>query len=172
MIIKKEPFFTSQWIEKQEKKMNKRIQCVVVIILCSGLMACSQLKKVREMPINDIDLAQIKDGTYTGDFTYGLFGINFTYVVETDINSNRITDIRVVKNRKTNHAKLAEKVIPRVIEAQSPNVDAHTGATTTSKALLKAIEHSLVKGLSQNDKPQIDDAPHSTDVETGASYQE
>jgi len=153
--------------------MNKTLQYVIVIFLCSGLMACAQLRKVREMPINDIDLAQIEDGTYTGDFTYGLFGINFTYVVETDINANQITDIRVIMNRNTNHAKLAEKVIPRVIKAQSPNVDAHTGATTTSKALLKAIEHSLVKGISQSDPPpSIDDAPQTIDGETGASYQE
>jgi uncharacterized protein with FMN-binding domain len=128
---------------------------------------------VREMPINDIDLAQVEDGTYTGDFTYGLFGINFTYVVETDISSNLITDIRVIKNRDTRHAKLAENVIPRVIEAQSPNVDAHTGATTTSKALLKAIEHSLVKGISNNANiPISKEKPHATDAKTGASYQE
>jgi len=159
--------------------MNKRIKCVIIIFLCSGLMACAQLKKVREMPINDIDLAQVQDGTYTGDFTYGLFGIDFTYVVETDVQSNRITDIRVVKNRDTNHAKLSENVIPRVIEAQSPNVDAHTGATTTSKALLKAIERSLVKGIahsenmpSSNESPHADESPHVTDTETGASYQE
>jgi len=136
-------------------------------------MACSQLKKVREMPINDIDLAQVKDGTYTGDFTYGLFGIDFTYIVETDVQSQRITDIRVIQNRNTNHAKLAENVIFRVIKAQSPNVDAHTGATTTSKALLKAIEHSLVKGISLSDKlPSTKGSPPDTDVETGASYQQ
>jgi len=153
--------------------MKKRIQCFVIILLCSSLMACAQLKMVREMPINEIDLAQVEDGTYTGDFTYGLFGIDFTYVVETDVASNRITDIRVVKNRDTSHAKLAENVIPRVIEAQSPNVDAHTGATTTSKALLKAIEYSLVKGISQSEKiPPTNETPHTTDAETGASYQE
>jgi len=152
--------------------MGKRIPCIVIILLCSGLMACTQLKMVREMPINDIDMAQVEDGTYTGDFTYGLFGIDFTYVVETDVAANQITDIRVVQNRDTRHAKLAEKVIPRVIEAQSPNVDAHTGATTTSKALLKAIEHSLVKGISHHTTMPQSKAPHETDVETGASYQE
>jgi len=153
--------------------MNKRIQCIVIIFLCSGLMACAQLKKVREMPINDIDLVQVKDGTYTGDFTYGLFGIDFTYIVETDVQSNKIINIRVVQNRNTHHAKLAENVIPRVIEAQSPNVDAHTGATTTSKALLKAIEHSLVKGVSSSENlPSTNESPHNTDVETGASYQQ
>jgi uncharacterized protein with FMN-binding domain len=136
-------------------------------------MACAQLKKVREMPINDIDLAHVSDGTFSGDFTYGLFGYDFTYVVETDIQSNRIIDIRVLKNRNTKHAKLAERVISRVIKAQSLNVDAHTGATTTSKAFLKAIERSLVKGVSQSVKPpSINEVSHPTDIETGASYQE
>jgi len=153
--------------------MHQKIQYLLIIVLCSGLMACAQLKKVREMPINDIDLSQIEDGTYTGDFTYGLFGYDFTYIVETDIESHQITDIRVIKNRETNHAKKAENVIPRVIEAQSPNVDAHTGATTTSKALLKAIERSLISGISTAENHQSQQPePHTTDVQTGASYQE
>ncbi|MBF0450164.1 MAG: FMN-binding protein [Candidatus Magnetomorum sp.] len=146
--------------------MKRGIQFVVIFVLFTGLMACAQLKQVREMPINEIDLSQIGDGTYTGDFTYGFLGRDFTYAVETTVQANRITDIRVTNNRNTNHAKRAENIIPRVIEAQSPNVDAHTGATTTSKALLKAIERSLVKGI-----PDEYEMPptKATDAETGAT---
>jgi uncharacterized protein with FMN-binding domain len=146
--------------------MKPGIQFFVILVLFSGLVACSQLKQVREMPINDIDLSFIDDGTYKGDFTYGLLGVDFTYEVETTVKSNRITDIHVTKNRNTNHAKRAEDIIPRVIEAQSPNVDAHTGATTTSKALLKAIERSLVKGIPDEYERTPSD---STDIETGAT---
>ncbi|KPA09926.1 FMN-binding domain protein [Candidatus Magnetomorum sp. HK-1] len=149
--------------------MKQGIQIFFIFVLFSGLMACAQLRQVREMPINDIDLSQLQDGTYTGDFTYGFLGVDFTYAVETTIQSNRITDIRVTNNRNTNHAKQAEGVIPRVIEAQSPNVDAHTGATTTSKALLKAIERSLVKGLSDGQNAMSSGDSEETDAETGAT---
>jgi uncharacterized protein with FMN-binding domain len=59
------------------------------------------------------------------------------------VKSRRIETITVIKNRETHYARKAEGVITRVLEAQSPDVDAVTGATTTSKALLKAIENSL-----------------------------
>jgi len=149
--------------------MKQGFQIFIICVLFSGLMACAQLRQVREMPINDINLSQLQDGTYKGDFTYGFLGYDFTYEVETDIQSHRIKNIRVTKNRNTNHAKLAEDVIPRVIEAQSPNVDAHTGATTTSKALLKAIEISLVKAIpgDQHEVSPLDS--DKTDAETGAT---
>jgi len=147
--------------------MKRGIQLFTIIILFSGLTACSMaFKHVREMPINDIDLTQIEDGTYTGDFTYAFK----TYAVETTVKSHRISDIRVIQNRNSNHAKLAEDVIPRVIEAQTANVDAHTGATTTSKALLKAIERSLIKGIpDEYERPSEKAIDTETDAETGAT---
>jgi uncharacterized protein with FMN-binding domain len=39
-------------------------------------------------------------------------------------------------------------VIPEIIKKQSPNVDAISGATTTSKALMKAVEKSLESSVS------------------------
>jgi len=37
----------------------------------------------------------------------------------------------------------AEGGTPRILEVQDANVDTITGATTTSKALLKAVENAL-----------------------------
>jgi uncharacterized protein with FMN-binding domain len=53
-----------------------------------------------------------------------------------------------MQNRKTKYSKRAEGVIPRIIERQTPNVDAVSGATTTSKALMKAVENSLLSKTS------------------------
>ena len=52
----------------------------------------------------------------------------------------------VVKNRATTHAETAEGVAQRVLEQQKNDVDVVSGATTTSKALLRAIENALTKG--------------------------
>jgi len=51
--------------------------------------------------------------------------------------------IDLVWTVNASYAKKAAAVIPRVIERQMPNVDAVTGATATSKAILKAVERSL-----------------------------
>jgi uncharacterized protein with FMN-binding domain len=54
-----------------------------------------------------------------------------------------IVGVGVVQNRDSEYARFAEGIIPRVIEKQSPDVDGITGATTTSKCLMKAIETAL-----------------------------
>lgn len=104
-----------------------------------------EMKTVRAMPIEAIDLASVSDGTFQGDFSYG----GFTYEVAVSVKDHRIQTIDILKNRNTKHAKQAEGVVPQVLSAQSVNIDAVTGATTTSKALLKAIETALRKGTTK-----------------------
>ena len=88
-------------------------------------------------------MLRVTVGTYDGDFTYG----GFAYQVSVSVASHQIRDIAVVKNRTTSHAKKAEEALKRVAEQQRNDVDAVSGATTTSKALLKAVENALNKGL-------------------------
>ena len=56
---------------------------------------------------------------------------------------DELVTIEILQNRDTKHAKLSEGVIYEMIKKQTPNVDAISGATTTSKALMKAVENSL-----------------------------
>jgi uncharacterized protein with FMN-binding domain len=42
---------------------------------------------------------------------------------------------------------MAEGVVKSILDQQKNDVDVVSGATTTSKALLKAVENALVKGL-------------------------
>jgi len=97
------------------------------------------------MSIKEIDLSTVSAGKYRGDFSYG----GFTYEVEVSIKGHRIDNITILKNRDSIYAKEAETVIDRVLYSQSLNVDAVSGATTTSKALLKAVEGALSKAVSK-----------------------
>jgi len=125
--------------------MKRKILFAIVILfaLAFVLSSCAykEMKKVRSMPINEVDLSNVQDGSYKGDFSYG----GFTYEVEVTVKEHRIENIEILKNRDTKHAKKAEGVVEKVLNAQSLEVDAVTGATTTSKALLKAIENALKK---------------------------
>jgi uncharacterized protein with FMN-binding domain len=103
---------------------------------------------IRNLQFEDVDLTQVPDGTYRGDFGEG----NFAYAVEVTLSGHRIIEIEVVQNRDSEYAKRAEGVTGHVIEAQSVNVDVVTGATTTSKALLKAIESALWSAIDGSDK--------------------
>lgn len=112
-------------------------------LLLLFLVSCesAEMKRVRAMPIADVDLSTIPDGAYRGGFTYG----KFTYEVRTVVKNHRIDTIDILKNRNSKYAKKAAGVIPRIVEKQTPNVDAVSGATTTSKALMKAVENSLTE---------------------------
>lgn len=100
------------------------------------------LDAVRTMPIQNINLANMDDGSYKGEYSYG----SYTYQVEVQVKKNRIEDIHVIHNRDTSYAKKAEGVIHRVLGKQALDVNAVSGATTTSKALLKAMENALKSG--------------------------
>ncbi|MFQ5772137.1 MAG: FMN-binding protein [bacterium] len=100
-----------------------------------------QLQNYWKLPVKDITLAEVVDGIYTGEAKYG-----FNYVVEVAIKDHKIDYIRITKNRNSFYAELAEGLIKKVMHAQNLNVGAVTGATTTSKCLLKAIENAIEKG--------------------------
>jgi uncharacterized protein with FMN-binding domain len=118
---------------------------LALLVILATLIGCTsaEVKAVRGMPIKKIDLLQVKDGGYLGDFSYG----GFTYEVKVTIASHKLKDIVLLKNRTTKHAKMAEGVVKSILDQQRNDVDAVSGATTTSKALLKAIENALTKGL-------------------------
>jgi uncharacterized protein with FMN-binding domain len=100
-------------------------------------------REVRTMEINSVDLNSLEDGTYEGEYSYG----STRCKVEVEVKGHSITDIRVLENEETKYAKKAEEVLERVKEKQSPQVDIVTGATTTSKALLKAVENALSSSI-------------------------
>ncbi|MCD4779607.1 MAG: FMN-binding protein [Candidatus Omnitrophica bacterium] len=101
-----------------------------------------RLKEIKEMPINDIPLAQIDDGKYRGSYEYG----KFTYIVDVTVTRHQIKDIVIIQSQEdSGHARAATGVLARVLARQTPNVDVVTGATMTSKALLKAVENALTK---------------------------
>jgi uncharacterized protein with FMN-binding domain len=116
------------------------IMAVSISVLC-GCSGYKEMKQVRNMSIKEIDLSTVSAGKYRGDFSYG----GFTYEVEVSIKGHRIDNITILKNIDSIYAKEAETVIDRVLYSQSLNVDAVSGATTTSKALLKAVEGALSK---------------------------
>lgn len=96
-----------------------------------------------ELTIEDQDLSSIHNGVYYGSQKLGrtLYGVQVT------IKDYVITDIKVVSNRKNNYAKRAEGVIQNVLARGNVNADIVTGATTSSKALLKAIEQAIACNL-------------------------
>lgn len=80
-------------------------------------------------------------GTYTG--TAQGFGGDVTATVT--LSETEITDIQVVGDQETDGlgSVAIEQLPPKMLEAQSPNVDAMSGATVTSNAIIEAVTAAL-----------------------------
>ena len=83
----------------------------------------------------------LKNGVYDGKATEGPVKV----VAKITIEKQRITNINLISHR-TWKGKAAEKEIPdRIIDAQSTSVDAVSGATMSSIAIMNAVEDALQK---------------------------
>jgi uncharacterized protein with FMN-binding domain len=127
--------------------MLKRILTAFIALSILGLAGCKtreELKKTRQMPIESVDLASVKDGSYQGAYSYG--GSDF--LVQVTVKDHKIEEIDILKAfTGTPPSKKAQAILDTVIAHQSLDVDVITGATTTSKAYLKCIENALREGL-------------------------
>lgn len=122
---------------------------VVVIGLCFGVKLYLDLQtykqQVEAITITDMDLSKITDGTYNGSYETLMVSAEVDVTVE----NGKITNIDLVKH---NHGKgaSAEVITDKVTEAQSLDVDIVSGATSSSKVILKAIENALNSAVRQN----------------------
>jgi uncharacterized protein with FMN-binding domain len=97
---------------------------------------------IKKLIVADISPSAVKDGTYEG----AQINTPITAKVEVVVKDGAITAIRVLDHvYGPGHG--AEAIVDRVIEVQSLKVDSVSGASLSSKVMLKAIEAALEKGL-------------------------
>jgi uncharacterized protein with FMN-binding domain len=123
------------------------ISAVVIVLVAAGTIFMSSAEKKLEAlartQVDDVDLSAITDGTYEG--RYSAFPIQV--VVSVTVTDHRIAKIDLIKH--FNGQGGAANVIPeKVVEAQSLQVDAISGATYSSKVILLAIRDALTNPLS------------------------
>jgi uncharacterized protein with FMN-binding domain len=98
----------------------------------------TNLNQVTKTSMSDIDISKVADGVYTGICQ----AFPVTAEVKVTIKDHRISEIELVKHVNGRGAR-AEAIPYKVIESQTLAVDAVSGATHSSKVILKAIENAL-----------------------------
>lgn len=116
---------------------------IVVLIAVSAIFIYRSAEKAsieaKNIQIENIDLSNIEDGVYNGNYNFnGLVKVE----VEVSVKNSAISDIKLLRH-DNGRGKDAEKIPEDVIKAQSLNVDTISGATVSSKVILKAIENAL-----------------------------
>ena len=86
-----------------------------------------------------------KDGTYTGEAD----GFGGTIQVEVKIEKSKIAEINVISAEKEDGAYLsmAKDIIPKIIDAQSADIDTISGATFSSTGIKNATKQALEKAV-------------------------
>jgi Uncharacterized protein conserved in bacteria len=113
---------------------------VIVLAIGGGIMyITSGLESGANLAINSVNVAQLEDGSYTGNYDGG----RWSNEVAVTISDHKISQIDVIKPVKFEKAEVTDALISSVIEKQDTTVDTVSGATVTSKAYLKSIENAL-----------------------------
>ena len=119
---------------------------IIAAVGIAGGIGWSNLSKehveARNLPLKTFEFKNLKDGTYTGEYGGGMNKWRATKVQVT-VASGKVSDIQLISSSedKSYAAQLYEKIF----EKQTFPVDTISGATLTSKALLKAVENALEK---------------------------
>lgn len=127
-------------------KKKKVLMLFVLVIIIAGIFIGVKLindlnaykAQVDAISISDVDLSKIEDGVYTGYYDAKLVSAK----VRVTVKNHRIERIELTEHNN-GRGKPAEIIPDKVVEARSLDVDTVSGATSSSKVILKAIENAL-----------------------------
>lgn len=128
----------------------KIIAAVIVIALGVGIYFAADYvyrlreykKRIAAISISDVDVSKIPDGAYTGSYDAGLIAAK----VRVHILNHQIDRIDLLYHRNE-RGKRAEAIVNEIQTAQSLQVDTITGATNSSRVILKAVQNALDSGV-------------------------
>ena len=113
--------------------------CMLAAVLLTG---CQEIEAIKALTIENVSVGSVKDGSYEGYQNNKIV----TAKVRLSVKDGRIIDIQLLEhNHGPKHG--AEAILGRILDIQTLMVDAVSGATYSSKVVLKAVELALAQGL-------------------------
>ncbi len=124
---------------------NKFFLFLILLSSAAGIYVFEVRPRLRayeyvcNMPVGEIELSKISQAVREGEFRLA----DIYCKVKVTVKNHKIESVEIVQNASNDLAKKAEKVVDGVIAAQSLKVECISGATGTSKVILKSIENAL-----------------------------
>lgn len=126
------------------KRWMKVLLLFILILIIGSVLVfynlSENLKELMNEPVSTVNFDEIEDGNYDGE--YNSFPVNAK--VNVTVISHEITQIDILEHVHGRGAE-GEKITDSIIEQQSLEVDAISGATYSSVVILKAVEDALIK---------------------------
>lgn len=112
---------------------------VIIALICTTAFRLWKYNEmVKSLSVQDVTLSGVADGEYMGECDLSLVYAK----VKVTMRDGRIENIAILKH-ENGRGKSAERIIEDVIGQQKTTVNTITGATASSKAILKAVENAL-----------------------------
>ena len=117
-----------------------------------------------QTPVANVPANGYKDGTYEGSGT----GFGGTIRVRVTVSGGRITaiDILDASGETPSYFAAAQGVISKMIEGNTPNVDAVSGATYSSNGIIQAVQNALSQAAADGSSGQVPPAPAAISTPT------
>lgn len=124
---------------KKSKKVLLITSIVVLLLFIAGkIIMGNMVRNVQNIFVSMPDLSDIRDGDYIGEYSITPVHVK----VEVSVSDHQITNIAILQHDNGLGSK-AESIVNDVVKKQSLDVDAVSGATVSSKCILKAVENAI-----------------------------
>lgn len=140
------------WRERNRGQKKHRMFAEILLLLLLlhiGLYFMDFIRyknAVKDLLIEQVEIGKLEDGTYIGECDVGYIYARVKVAVE----DGQITGIEILEH-KQERGKRAEKVTEQIVEQQTLQVDAVSGATNSSLVIRKAVENAVTNNPQEND---------------------
>ena len=131
-------------IESEDKrKTGTAVRAVLLFTLLLPFLAggCAGIKALDSIELRPPDLTRVNDGVWKGEWNTALVSAETAVTVT----GHRIVSVEILRH-DCGLGRPAEAITGSVVKAQSLDVDMVSGATGSSRVILKSVEQALWAG--------------------------
>lgn len=121
-----------------KKKLILGFFLILLLFAGAAMMLQALVNRVNQIPISTPDFTEIPDGTYTGEYSIPPVRV----ILQVSVKEHRLTHIKIIEHEHGLGGR-AETITDQILDSQSLEIDAVSGATVSSKCILKAVEDAL-----------------------------
>jgi uncharacterized protein with FMN-binding domain len=122
---------------------------ILLVAMAGALGSCKvdKAELARRVDLKNVDLGAVADGVYESSYTIVVpsAAANKTVRVRVTVTGGRYERIEILQPPKIADNQTFKKLISTIEESQTLSLDAVSGATITSTAILKAIQTAVSK---------------------------
>lgn len=125
-------------MKKSKKALLITFIVVLLLFIAGKIVIGYMVRNVQNISVSMPSLSNIQDGEYIGEYSIAPVHVK----VKVSVSNHQITNISILQH-DNGLGSAAESIVNVVVKEQSLEVDAVSGATVSSKCILKAVENAI-----------------------------